>query len=73
ILFWFPQESICPITLYELGSWSMTDKPLFIGIHPNYPRRRDVEIQTGFVRPEINIVYSLEDLAEQILQELADK
>ncbi|MGD1910981.1 MAG: nucleoside 2-deoxyribosyltransferase domain-containing protein [Rivularia sp. (in: cyanobacteria)] len=73
ILFWFPQESICPITLYELGSWSMTDKPLFIGVHPNYPRRRDVEIQTGFVRPEINIVYSLEDLAEQILQELADR
>ena len=70
-LFWFPQETLCPITLYELGAWSMTDKPLFIGIHPNYPRKQDVEIQTSLVRPDINIVYSLEDLAEQILQGLA--
>ena len=68
ILFWFPQETLCPITLYELGAWSMTDKPLFVGVHPNYPRRQDVEIQTGLVRPEIEIVYSLEELAEQILK-----
>ena len=68
ILFWFPQETLCPITLYELGAWSMTDKLLFVGVHPNYPRRQDVEIQTGLVRPEIEIVYSLEELAEQILK-----
>ncbi|MCJ8279334.1 MAG: nucleoside 2-deoxyribosyltransferase domain-containing protein [Rivularia sp. ALOHA_DT_140] len=68
ILFWFPQESICPITLYELGAWSMTDKLLFVGVHPNYPRRQDVEIQTSLVRPDINIVYSLEELAQQVLQ-----
>jgi hypothetical protein len=68
ILFWFPQETICPIALYELGAFSMTDKPLFVGIHPNYPRRQDVEIQTGLVRPDINIVYSLDDLAKQILK-----
>jgi Nucleoside 2-deoxyribosyltransferase like len=67
ILFWFPCESICPITLYELGAWSMTDKPLFVGIHPNYPRRQDVEIQITLVRPDIQIAYSLEDLANQIL------
>ena len=67
ILFWFPQESICPIVLYELGAWSMTQKPLFIGIHPHYPRRQDVEIQTYLVRSDINIVYSLEELAKQIL------
>jgi len=67
IFFWFPQESICPIVLYELGAWSMTQKPLFIGIHPNYPRKQDVVIQTSLVRPDINIVYSLEELARQIL------
>ncbi len=67
ILFWFPQESICPIVLYELGAWSMTQKPLFVGIHPNYPRRQDVEIQTSLVRSDINIVYSLEELARQII------
>ena len=68
ILFRFPQETICPIALYKLGAFSMTDKPLFVGIHPNYHRRQDVEIQTNLVRPDINIVYSLEDLAEQILK-----
>ncbi|MFN6487943.1 MULTISPECIES: nucleoside 2-deoxyribosyltransferase domain-containing protein [unclassified Nostoc] len=67
ILFWFPQESICPIVLYELGAWSMTNKPIFVGIHPQYSRRQDVEIQTSLVRPDINIVYSLEELASQVM------
>lgn len=66
ILFWFPCETMCPIVLYELGAWSMTDKPLFVGVHPNYVRRKDVEIQTNLVRPDIQIVYSLEALAHQI-------
>jgi hypothetical protein len=66
ILFWFPGETLCPITLYELGAWSMTDKPLFIGVHLDYQRRLDVEIQTRLARPEVKIVYSLPDLAELI-------
>ena len=67
ILFWFPCETICPIVLYELGAWSMTDKELHVGVHPEYQRRQDVEIQTKLVRPEIEIVYSLEDLAAQVI------
>jgi hypothetical protein len=67
ILFWFPQESICPIVLYELGAWSMTDKRIYIGVHPHYPRRADVEIQTQLTRPEVRIDYSLEELARQIV------
>ena len=66
ISFWFPKETPCPITLYELGKQSVSDKPLFIGIHPDYRRRRDVEIQTKLVRPEIKIVYSLDELSKQI-------
>lgn len=66
ILFWFPKETLCPIVLYELGAWSMTDKPLFVGVHPEYKRRQDVEIQTGLVRPEVKIVYSLGELADQV-------
>lgn len=68
ILFWFPQESICPIVLYELGAWSMTDKLIFVGIHPNYSRRRDVEIQTELVRPDVKIVYSLQELSQQVIE-----
>ncbi len=37
-----------------------------MGVHPNYPKRQDVEIQTGLVRPDIQIVYSLDELANQI-------
>lgn len=66
IQFWFPKETICPIVLYELGAWSMTEKPIFVGVHPEYQRRQDVEIQTKLVRPDVQICYSLSDLAIQI-------
>lgn len=66
ILFWFPYETLCPIVLYELGSWSMTNKPLYVGVQPEYKRREDVKIQTELVRPDVEVVYSLEMLAEQV-------
>ncbi|MDP3026912.1 MAG: nucleoside 2-deoxyribosyltransferase domain-containing protein, partial [Nanoarchaeota archaeon] len=66
ISFWFPKEAICTITLYELGAWSMKDKPLFVGVHDEYSRKIDIEIQTELIKPEIKIVYSLNDLAKQI-------
>jgi len=66
ILFWFPCETICPIVLYELGAWSVTNKPIFVGVHPQYQRRQDVEIQTGLARPEVNVVYSLQELSQQV-------
>ena len=66
ILCWFPCETLCPIVLYELGAWSMTEKPLYVGVHPQYARRTDIEIQTSLVRPEVKIVYSPEALAEQV-------
>jgi len=68
ILFWFPYETICPIVLYELGAWSMTNKKVFVGVHPQYQRRQDVEIQTQLVRPEVKIVYSLRGLADQVIE-----
>ena len=67
ISFWFPKETICPIVLYELGAWSMTSKPIFVGVHPEYKRRQDVEIQTRLVRPGIEIVLSLTELADQVV------
>ena len=70
ILFWFPKESICPIALYELGAWSMTDMPLYIGVHPEYERRIDIEEQTRLVRPRLIIEYSLTTLAEKVSKDL---
>lgn len=66
IMFWFPCETLCPIVLYELGAWSMTDKPIFVGCHPEYQRREDVRVQTALVRPGVTVVYSLEELAVQV-------
>lgn len=67
ILFWFPCETLCPITLYELGKWVGTDKRLFIGHHPEYQRRRDLRIQVGLVRGKKQKIHdSLEALAAQV-------
>ena len=66
ILFWFPKESICPIALYELGAWCMTEKPICLGVDPDYPRKIDIKEQTALSRPDVEIVYSLFDLVKQI-------
>jgi hypothetical protein len=63
ISFWFPKETLCPITLYELGAWTMTDKKLFIGAHPQYQKLLDIRIQTALTRPDVRPpVTSLEEL-----------
>lgn len=66
ISFWFSKETICPIVLYELGAHSITDKPIFVGMHPEYSRRQDVEIQTRLVRSNVKIAYDLSSLSTQI-------
>jgi hypothetical protein len=67
IAFWFPEESICPISLYELGAWSMIPGNLFVGVHPNYVRRLDVAIQTRLARCDVVVHHDLEALVEDIL------
>lgn len=66
VSFWFSPETLNPIVLYELGAWSKSTKPIFVGVHPEYKRRQDVEIQTELERPEVNIVYSLQELVIQL-------
>ena len=73
IVFWFCSETMCPIVLYELGAHSMTNKPIIIGLDPNYSRRQDVEIQTKLQRPDVKIVYSLDDLTKSIRAQITNK
>lgn len=68
ILFWFCAATLNPIVLYELGAWSMTRKPIAIGIEPGYARSQDVIIQTGLTRPDVLIHSSLRDLAIAVLK-----
>lgn len=67
-LFWFTPETMCPITLYELGKWSMTNKPLFIGCDPNYQRKFDVYKQTSLIRPDAPTVSSVPSLVNYACQ-----
>lgn len=67
VSFWFPEETLCPITLYELGVISeRVNTNLIVGVHPNYQRKLDVETQLRLTRPEIKIVYSIQDLITHI-------
>lgn len=40
--FWFPQETLCPITLFELGAALGEKRRVVIATHPGYGRRFDV-------------------------------
>lgn len=73
VTFWFPKETLCPITLFELGKefgqqlGPFPRKKLLIGMHPDYKRRIDVETQTRLVDPTYQISYTLEDLAAELI------
>ena len=66
ILFWFPCETLCPITLFEYGKWLISEKPLFVGCHPDYARKEDLLVQTRLERPDQKIHFDLPDLIADI-------
>lgn len=67
VMFWFPEETLCPITLYELGVFSeKRNVRLFVGTHPNYARRFDVVTQMGLTRPRLLVHDSLPDLISEV-------
>jgi hypothetical protein len=70
IAFWFSNETLQPITLFELGAWSHSDKPLIVGCDIDYPRRFDVEQQLSLVRPDVDVTYSLKHVTNRILRQL---
>lgn len=67
ILFWFPKETLCPITLFELGCFLNTPKTLIIGVEPGYLRSRDIDIQVGLARPKQRIWHSLLEMVADLL------
>jgi hypothetical protein len=71
ILFWFPCETLCPITLFEFGKWLVSDKPIFVGCHPDYQRKIDIEIQGKLERPDIKIHNNLNSLLEFLINNYA--
>jgi hypothetical protein len=53
VAFWFPEETLCPITLFEYGKHLVGAKPLIVGIHPRYARRVDLLEQTALERNQL--------------------
>lgn len=81
VSFWFPKETLCPITLYELGSWTIRSVTsptrnrhprIVIGVEDGYARRQDVLIQTGLADPFIPIVFSIGELVEAVITVLGE-
>jgi hypothetical protein len=71
IMFWFSHETVQPITLFELGSWLHSDKPLVVGVDPRYSRAADVRIQSSLVRGKhLDIHTSLMVTAWAVLRDL---
>lgn len=68
IVFWFPKETLCPITLFELGAALHSQNIIAIGIHSEYARKLDVEVQTKLVNKDIPIVYSVKDLCDETVE-----
>lgn len=67
VLFWFPAETLCPITLYELGKLAATKKPLMVGCAEGYQRAYDVSKQLQLVRPEVHVRGDLKRVAGDVL------
>lgn len=68
VVFWFSKETLCPITLLELGASLHSRNIIAIGIDPEYQRKFDVEYQTILVNDTIPIVYSIEDLVDETME-----
>lgn len=76
ISFYFSNETVGPITLFELGrhtypsSIKKNQKPVFVCVHPEYQRKFDIEVQMGLVG--ITPVYSLEQLIKDVRKHFID-
>lgn len=69
-LFWFPKETLCPITLLELGAAMMRpEQTLYVGVHPEYQRRFDVIQQLRLQRPEVLVRDSIKELLDDVIGE----
>jgi hypothetical protein len=71
VAFWFPPQTLCPIALFELGACCGLQIPMIVGVHPDYMRRFDIEVQLELHRPDVLMVDRIELLAERIIESLS--
>ena len=73
IIFWFPKESVCPITLFELGQWAtsknLKEGKVIVGADPDYSRFFDIKTQLSLlVDGDYKISTTMFDLIVQTLR-----
>lgn len=69
VFFWFPKETLCPITLLELGVFTQRPQTqIVVGTHPEYARRFDVLKQLELARPEVAVQDSVAGLVNEYLK-----
>lgn len=73
VLFWFPFETLCPITLFELGVAAAKGEPIFVGCHPAYARKFDVEKQLSLIRSDVVVRDNFEDLVNDVKKWYTDQ
>lgn len=66
IIFWFPFQTLCPITLFELGVYAALEVPLFVGCHPAYQRKFDVKKQLELLRPDVTVHDNWQPLVKHV-------
>lgn len=76
VLFWFPKETLCPITLLELGkelsregSYRRNVYNMHVGCHPDYERKFDVELQCLLAKG-ISVHSTLSDTVKSLTSHL---
>lgn len=67
ILFWFPFETLCPITLFELAKYAQRGKKIFVACHPAYARAFDVKHQLSLMRPDVTVHSSWEPMIAEAI------
>ena len=67
IVFWFTKESVCPVSLFELG-YALRDhtKDIIIGVEPGYPKEDELDAQLITLCPKLVPFSSLEQLTRAI-------
>lgn len=66
-LFWFPKETVCPITLYELGRSTLINHEIIVGCDQEYMRKTTLEMQLQLANSKITLVHSIEELVKKLI------
>ena len=67
VAFWFPEETLCPIVLFELGAALERHQHLIIGCHKFYKRRLDLEIQLKLKNEYASVITDINKFVDVII------